>query len=362
MPVHDSAPDSASSRLFLDNPAAATQPRPATAPPVIALMLMTALAAPVHAQPSAAIGAPAATAGSYPDRPLRMIVPNPPGGGADILGRLMSQQLAERLRQPVVVENRAGAGGTIGMAALAKSAADGYTLAMGVTATLAIAPTLYGKTGYDVEKDIEPIALIARLPLILAAHPSLPVKSLDDLLRLARQRPGQIASASAGNGTPAHLAAELFKTAAKVDILHVPFKGAGPAVAALVGGEVSLMFANALPAQPHVRSGRLRALAVTSAGRSSAFPDVPSVAESGLRNYSAVPWYGVVAPARTPRPIVARLNQEINAVLQVAEVRAPLLAEGADIATGTPEQFRAFVREEGVRWGSAVRQSGARID
>ena len=299
----------------------------------------------------------------YPDRPLRLIVPNPAGGGADIIGRLIAQQLGERLRQPVVVENRPGAGGTIGMAALAKAPADGYTLAMGVTATLSIAPALYGKTtGYDVEKDIEPVALMARLPLIVAVHPSMPVKSIEDLLRLARARPGQVAYSSAGNGTPPHLAAELFKTAAKVDFLHVPFKGAAPAVAALVGGEVSLMFANALPAQPHVRSGRLRALAVTSAQRSSAFPELPSVAEAGLRDYSAVQWYGVVAPARTPRPIVSRLNQEINAALQVPEVRAPLLAEGADIATGTPEQFRAFVREEGVRWGGAVRQSGARID
>jgi len=233
------ARDTASSRTLLNA-------HPLRAPTTLAFALMAAPVAQVSALPAAAGGGSVATAGSYPDRPLRMIVPNPPGGGADILGRLMSQQLAERLRQPVVVENRPGAGGTIGMAALAQSAADGYTLAMGVTAALAIAPALYGKTGYDAEKDIEPIAL--------------------------------------------------------------------------VGGEVSLMFANALSAPPHVRSGRLRALAVTSSGRSSAFPDVPSVAESGL------------------------------------------LAEGADIATGTPERFRAFMREAGVRWGGAVRQSGARID
>ena len=331
-------------------------PKAPHAPPFMLLAAaLPALLACAHARAQA-------QAGTYPDRPLRLIVPNPAGGGADILGRLIGQQLGERLRQPVVVENRPGAGGTIGMGALAKSPADGYTLAMGVTATLAIAPALYGKTGYDVEKDIEPVALMALLPLILSVHPSLPANSLQDLLRLARQRPGQVAYSSAGNGTPPHLAAELFKTAAKVDLLHVPFKGAAPAVAALVGGEVSVMFANALPAQPHVRSGRLRALAVTSAQRSGAFPDLPSVAEAGLPGYSAVQWYGVVAPARTPRPIVLRLNQEINAALQVPDVRTPLLAEGADITTGTPEQFRAFVRDEGARWGGAVRQSGARID
>ncbi|MCE2946703.1 MAG: tripartite tricarboxylate transporter substrate binding protein [bacterium] len=333
----------------------ACQPAPGTTPLALpaslALALLSAPFVDAHAQ-----------AGVWPERPLRLIVPNPAGGGADIIGRLVGQQLGERLRQPVVVENRPGAGGTIGMAALAKSPADGYALAMGVTATLAIAPALYDKAGYDVEKDIEPVALMARLPLILAVHPSLPVKSVEELLRLARQRPGQVAYSSAGNGTPPHLAAELFKTAAKVDFLHVPFKGAAPAVGALVAGEVSLMFANALPAQPHVRSGRLRGLAVTSAQRSSAFPDLPSVAEAGLRDYSAVQWYGVVGPARTPRPIVSRLNQEINAALQVPDVRAPLLAEGADITTGTPEQFRAFVRDEGVRWGGAVRRSGARID
>jgi len=324
--------------------------------PAIAAAVLAAPLSQVSAQPAAQ------GVGNYPEKPVRLIVPNPAGGGADILGRLIGQHLGERMGQPVVVENRPGAGGTIGMAALAKSPADGYTLAMGVTATLAIAPALYSKTGYSVEKDIEPVALMARLPLIVAVHPSLPVKSIDDLLQVARQRPGQIAYSSAGNGTPPHLAAELFKSMAKVDFLHVPFKGAAPAVAALVGGEVSLMFANALPAQPHIRANRLRALAVTSSQRSSAFPDLPTVSEAGLRDYSAAQWYGVVAPARTPAPIVGRLNREINAVLQVPEVRKPLLAEGADITTGTPEQFAAFIREEGVRWGSAVQQSGARID
>jgi len=332
---------------------------------MLAYRAALAIVAVVFAAPQSQTLAQSADAGghsNYPGKPLRMIVPNPAGGGADILGRLVSQHLGERLRQPIVVENRPGAGGTIGMAALAKSPADGYTLGMGVTATLAIAPTLYGKIGYDVEKDIEPVALMASLPLILAVHPLLPVKSLGELLQLARQRPGQIAYSSAGNGTPPHLAAELFKTQAKVDFLHVPFKGAAPAVGALVGGEVSLMFANALPAQPHIRAGRLRALAVTSSQRSSVFPDLPSVAEAGLRGYSAVQWYGVVAPVGTPKQIVGRLNQEINAVLKIREVSALLLAEGADITNGTPEQFRAFIREEGLRWGSAVRQSGARID
>ncbi len=291
-----------------------------------------------------------------------MIVPNPPGGGVDIIARLTGQYLGERLRQPIVVENRAGAGGTIGLSALAKSPADGYTLGMGVTATLSIAPALYRNLPYDAQKDFDPVVLIAKVPLILAVHPSLPAKSVQDLISLARQRPGQIGYSSGGNGTPPHLAAELFKTLAKIDIFHVPYKGGAPAINALVAGEVSIMFANALPALPHIKSGRLRALAVTSERRAGAFPDLPSISEAGIRGYSAVQWYGVLAPAGTPQSVVERLNREIRQVLRIVEVRAPLLAEGAELADGTPEQFRAFIREEGSKWGTVAKQSGAQLD
>lgn len=299
---------------------------------------------------------------AYPEKPIRVIVPNPAGGGVDIIARLVGQHLGEKLRQPVVVDNRAGAGGTIGLALLAKAPADGHTLGMGVTATLAIAPALYRNLPYDAEKDFEPVALIASVPLILAVHPSLPVKSVQDLIGLARARPGQIDYSSGGNGTPPHLAAELFKTLAKIDILHVPYKGGPPAINALIAGEVSLMFANTLPAIPHIKSGRLRALAVTSDRRSDAFPNLPSVAEAGLRAYSAVQWYGVVAPAGTPPAIVERLNREIRQVLRIGEVKAPLLAEGAELADGTAEQFRAFIREEATKWGAVARRSGAQLD
>ena len=299
---------------------------------------------------------------AYPDRPIRMIVPNPPGGGVDIIARLMGQYLGERLRQPIVVDNRAGAGGTIGLSALAKSPADGYTLGMGVTATLSIAPALYRNLPYDAQKDFDPVVLIAKVPLILAVHPSLPVKSVQDLISLARQRPTQIGYSSGGNGTPPHLAAELFKRLAMIDILHVPYKGGPPAINALIAGEVSMMFANALPALPHIKSGRLKALAVTSERRSSAFPDLPSISGAGIRTYSAVQWYGVLAPAGTPQPIVERLNREIRQVLRIEEVQAPLLAEGAELADGTPEQCRAFIREDASIWGTVAKQSGAQLD
>lgn len=301
-------------------------------------------------------------ASAYPEKPVRMIVPNPAGGGVDIIARLVGQHLGEKLQQQVVVDNRAGAGGTIGLGLLAKSPADGHTLGMGVTATLAIAPALYRRLPYDPNRDFEPVALIASVPLILAVHPSLPVRSVKDLIALAKRRPGQIDYSSGGNGTPPHLAAELFKTLAKVNMLHVPYKGGPPAITALVSGEVSVMFANTLPAVPHIKSGRLKALAVTSQRRSGAFPELPSIAEAAIPTYSAVQWYGVLAPAGTPRAIIQRLNREIREVLRVDEVREPLLAEGAELADATPEQFREFIMQEAEKWGTVVRQSGAQID
>lgn len=305
---------------------------------------------------------PAEPEARYPVRPVRLIVPNPPGGGVDIIARLVGARLSERLGQPVVVENRAGAGGTIGVAAVAQAPADGYTLGMGVTATLAIAPALYRRLPYDALKDLEPVTLIATLPLILTVHPSLPVRSVKDLLAFARARPGQIDYSSGGNGTPPHLAGELFKTLAGVDIRHIPYKGGPPAVTGAVSGEVSLMFANALPALPHIKGGRLRAIAVTSESRASAFPDLPTVAESGVPAYHAVQWYGVISPAGTPRALLERLNREVREVIKLADVRAPLVAEGAELSDTTPAQFRRFIEQELNRWGKAVRDSGARID
>lgn len=298
----------------------------------------------------------------YPTKPIRMIVPNPAGGGVDIIARLVVNKLSERLGQSIVVENRPGAGGTIGLGVLAQAPPDGYTLGMGVTATLAIAPSLYRRLPYDPLKDLEPVTLIATLPLILAAHPSLPAKSVRDLVTLAKARPGEIDYSSGGNGTPPHLAAELFKTLAGVKMTHVPYKGGPPAVTAVVSGEVSLMFANALPALPHIKSGRLRALAVTSSSRSDAFPDIATIAESGIPGYHAVQWYGVIAPAGVPRIIVEKLNLEIRQVIKITDVKASLLAEGAELSDTTPEQFRQFIEQEMVKWGKVVRDSSARID
>jgi len=298
----------------------------------------------------------------YPSRPIRMIVPNPAGGGVDIIARLVGNQLSPRLGQPIVVENRPGAGGTIGVGVLAQAPADGYTLGMGVTATLAIAPSLYRRLPYDPLKDFEPITLIATLPLILAAHPSLPVRSVRDLVKFAKARPGQIDYSSGGNGTPPHLAAELFNTLAGVKLTHIPYRGGPPAVTALVSGEVSLMFANTLPALPHIKSGRLRALAVTSKTPADAFPDIPTIAEGGVKTYDAEQWYGVIAPAGVPAAIVEKLNREIRQVAKLREVKAPLIAEGAKLSDTTPQEFRRFIEREMAKWGKVVRDSGARID
>ncbi len=298
----------------------------------------------------------------YPVKPVKIIVPNPPGGGVDIIARLVGGRLSEQLGQAFVIENRAGAGGTIGVGLLAQATADGYTIGMGVTATLAIAPALYRRLPYDPLSNLEPVALIATLPLILAVHPSLPAASVRDLVRLAKARPGQIDYSSGGNGTPPHLAGELFKTLARVDIRHIPYKGGPPAVVAVVSGEVSLMFANALPALPHIKNGRLRALAVTSSRRAAAFPDIPTIAESGIPTYHAVQWYGVIAPSGVPREIVERLNREIRQAIRLDDVKAPLLAEGAELSDTTPAQFRQFIQEEIARWGKVVRDSGAGVD
>ncbi|MBI3043176.1 MAG: tripartite tricarboxylate transporter substrate binding protein [Betaproteobacteria bacterium] len=298
----------------------------------------------------------------YPNKPMRMIVPNPAGGGVDILARTIGQPLSEKLGQPVTVDNRPGAGGTIGTGLMARSAPDGYTLGMVHEGTLAIAPALYRSVPYDPIKDFSPITLIAKLPLILAVHPSLPVKTVRDLIALARARPGQIDYASGGNGTAPQLAAEVFKIMAKVKINHVPFKGGPPALIALVAGEVPVMFINMLPGLPYIKNRQLRPVAVTSERRSAILPDIPSIKESGLRDYNVVQWYGIVVPSGTPAAIVARLNREIRQILDLTGVKVRLQGEGAELAGSTPEAFSAYIRSELAHWGKAVRDSGAKLD
>jgi len=314
-----------------------------------ACLLLFSAATTAHGQP-------------YPSQPIHLIVPNPPGGGVDIIARLIGQSLAERVGQPVVVENRPGAGGTIGLAVVAKSPPDGYTLGVGVDATLAIAPSLYRSLPYDSARDFAPITLVGTVPLVLTANPTLPVHSVQELIAYAKTRPGMIDYSSGGNGTPPHLAAEVFNSMAGVKLNHVPYKGGPPAIFAVVSGEVSLMFANMLPGLPHIQSGALRAIAVTSERRTPVLPDVPSIAESGVPGYDISQWYGFVAPADTPGAIIARLSREITQILELSDVKARLKAEGIEISGASPEQFSAFILKDIARWQKAVQESGTHLD
>ncbi len=299
---------------------------------------------------------------TYPTMPIRLIVANPPGGGVDTMARIVSQKLVDRLGQQIVIDNRPGAAGTIGVGLLAKAPANGYVLGMGNTATLAIAPALYPKLPYEPLKDFAPIALLGVQPLMIVVHPSLPVRTIKELIALAKARPGQVNYSSGGSGTPPHLAAELFQQASGVSFVHVAYKGGTPAVVAVVSGEVGLMFGNMVPALPHVRIGRLRALAVTSAQRWQTLPDLPTVIESGVLGYDIVQWYGVLGPSGLPSPIVDKLSGEIRQVLRLDEVKELFANEGVEILSRGPEAFATFIREEMKKWADAVRLSRARAD
>ena len=298
----------------------------------------------------------------YPAKPIRLVAPFPPGGPADILSRIIGQHLAESWGQQVVVDNRAGAGGNIGSDIVAKSPPDGYTLLLGFVGTHAINASLYSSMPYDNIKDFEPVSRVAMVTIILVLHPSVPANSVKDLIALARSRPGELTFGSPGNGTPQHLAGELFNTMGKVKMLHIPYKGAVPALNDLLGGRVSLIFSSMPPALPHIKTGRLKALAVTSGQRSPAVPDVPTIAESGLPGYEVINWYGVLAPAGTPRDIVAKLNGEIRRILSLPDVKERLAAQGAETITSTPQEFGAYIKSETEKWAKVVRFSGARID
>ncbi len=299
---------------------------------------------------------------SYPSKPIRIVVPFPPGGATDILARAVGVELTRAWGQPVPVENRPGAGGNIGADMVAKAAPDGYTLVMGTVGTHAINMSLYSKMPYDTVKDFAPVTLVASVPNILVVHPSLPVKTVHDLIELAKSKPGQIYFASSGNGTSIHLAGELFKTMAGVNMVHVPYKGSAPAVADLLGGQVSCMFDNMPSSLPHVKAGKLRGIAVTSARRSPATPDLPTIAEAGLPGYEASSWFGILAPAGTPREIVTKLNQTIVASLQTPEMRERLSSQGAEPVGDTPEEFAAYIKSEIAKWAKVVKASGAKLD
>lgn len=310
----------------------------------------------------AGCGAVQAAAGeNYPSRPIRMVVPFPAGGATDVLARIVSPKLAARLGQNVIVDNRSGASGNVGSELAARAAPDGYTLIMGNVSSHAINAAVF-KLPYDPVKDFAPVTVVAVVTNVLVVHPTFQAKSVKDLIAAARAAPGKIDYASAGNGSPAHLAAELFKLMAKVDLTHVPFNGNAPATTSLLGGQVALMF-NAMPAaMPHVRSGKLRALAVTSAARSRAAPELPTIAESGLPGYEVTAWNGVLAPAGTPAAIVERIYRETAAVLRDPEVAERYEQLGAEALGNTPREFATLLARDVRKWGEVARAARLRLD
>jgi tripartite-type tricarboxylate transporter receptor subunit TctC len=310
----------------------------------------------------AAAFASAAPAAEYPDKSIRLIVPAAPGGGADFVARIVGTKLTESMGQTVVVDNRAGASGTIAAETTLKAPADGYTLLMGQSTSVVIAPQLYTKLGYDTLRDLIPVTLVARVPNVLVVHPGVPVGSVKELIALAKARPDLLNFGSAGNGAPSHLAGEMFKTAAGVAMVHVSYKGAGLAVNALLAGEIQVMFAPSVAVLPQVKAGRLRALAVTSASRSSAVPELPTLAESGLAGYDISSWFGLFAPANTPAPVIEKIYRETAKVLQSPDVRERFSREGAEPVASTPAEFSAYVRSEFVKYAKLVKDAGIKAD
>jgi tripartite-type tricarboxylate transporter receptor subunit TctC len=301
-----------------------------------------------------------ATAQTYPSKPIRLIAPFPPGGSTDLLARLIGQKLTDAWGQQVIVENRGGAGGTIGVELAAHAAPDGYTIVMGHIGTFGMNPTLYPKLPYDPIKDFAPITLLAMVPNGMVVHPALPIRSVQEFLAMARARPGQLNYGSGGSGSAAHLAVVYFELLAKVRLTHIPYKGTGPAIFDLIAGQTSMMITGMAALMPHIKSGKLRPLAVGTARRLTVMPELPTLAESGVPGYEATQWYGILAPAATPRDIVMKLNAEIVKSLARPEVRERLAADGVDPVGNTPEQFGAHIKAEIARWAPVVKASGAR--
>ncbi len=305
--------------------------------------------------------APAMAAGAqYPDRPIRLIVGFPPGGAADILGRIAAQRLTEGVGQQVVVDNRGGAGSLIATETVARANPDGYTLLF-TSIPHVINPHLYRKVAYDAVRDFAPVVQFVAVPLMMASHPTLPAKSVKELIAHAKASPGQVNYGSGGSGSSSHLAMELFKSMAGVSLVHVPYKGVGPMITDMLAGQVRLTISSAVPLTPQVKGGKLRGLAVTSPKRSPSFPDLPAIAET-VPGYEVVNWFGILAPAGTPRAIILRLNQEFNAGLASADLRTRLASQGADVAGGTPEEFGKVIRADFAKWAKVVRESGAKVD
>ena len=298
----------------------------------------------------------------YPTKPVKLVVPFPPGGSLDIAGRLIAQKLTEMWGQSVVVENKPGAGGNIGADFVAKSPADGYTILLGALSTHAVNPSLYKTMPYDAVRDFAPITLIAITPNVLVVNASLPVNSAKEFIAYAKANPGKLSFGSGSNGSAGHLAGELFKVETNTDAVHVPFKGGAPATQALLAGDTQFMFDNLANAMAQVKAGKIKALAVTTAQRSSLVPELPTMAEAGLAGFDISTWYGLFAPAGTPPAIVAKWNADVTKILKSPDVRAKLIADGADPSPDTPEQFREFIARELAKYARIVKASGAKVD
>ena len=302
----------------------------------------------------------ATAAESYPNRPVRLIVGFPPGGAADILGRIAAQQLTQRLHAQVVIDNRGGAGGLIGTEIAARANPDGYTLLF-TSIPQVINPHLYKKVSYDAIKDFAPVIQFVSVPLMMASGPALPAKSVKDVIAISKAKPGHVNYASAGSGSSSHLAMELFRSMAAIDLVHVPYKGTGPMITDMLGGQVALTIASAVPLTPQVKAGKLRGLGVTGPKRSPAFPELPAIAET-VRGYEVVNWFGIVAPSGTPRPIITRINAELNDALKSQDLVKTLAAQTAEAVGGTPEAFASVIKTDYAKWAKVVKASGARVD
>lgn len=301
------------------------------------------------------------TAQNYPTRPVRFIVPFAPGGNTDVQGRLIAQKLSEAWAHQVVVDNRGGAGGTLGVDMAAKAAPDGYTLVLASFGNILVGPALYRKLPYDPLKDLAPVVLVSTPPGLLVVNPTLPAKDVQELIAYARSNPGRINYGSAGNGVWNHLFGELFKSMARIEMTHVPYKGTAPAITDLIGGQLQMMMSPFPTALPHVKSGRLRALAVTDARRSPVVPNIPTVAESGLPGYAAASWFALLAPAATPKPIITKLNRDVNRVLAEPAVRAVFVSDGSEPVGGTTEDLARSIREGMAKWGKLVRDLNVQL-
>src|SRR6185295_6365115 len=310
----------------------------------------------------AAVGSAPALAQNYPTKPVRIIIAQAPGSATDVISRVVGNRLSEGLGQPVVIEARPGAGGMLGTEAAARSAPDGYTLFMANNSTHGSNPAVYAKLPYDAIKDFAPIAFVASVPYVLVVEPSLPVKNVQELIALAKSRPGKMNYASAGNGSTHHFCGELLKSMSGIDLVHVPYKGSPPAIAGLLGGEVSLMFANLTDIGSQIKNGKVKALAVTTPKRAPSLPDLPTLSEAGLPGFEITSWFGLLAPAETPAPIVARLNAETNKVLGRPDVQATLGAQGLQLAPGSPEQFAAHIKSEIAKFSRIGKAAGIKAE